>query len=131
MFFLIRSTNEYEKGWFSCLGLDVDPDEDELLQIVKFLESEGFSPTSVRELSRQKDLAYSFVDGTPGHTTEHICLIVDVDVHDTLPQPDPKQEEERLFVSFEEYLRCYEDSDGPYQPEVLMAALTKLVSENS
>src|SRR5438477_495383 len=60
--------------------LNIDPRKDFATQIAKFLHRQGSSLISLRELTRETNVAFSFMDATPGSQSDSICFHAIVDV---------------------------------------------------
>lgn len=79
-FLLFQSTEEYEEDWHRTLTFETH-DTQKLTQILaKYLYDNQLLLNSYRELARQTDVAFSFVDKTPGSEVTNVCLLVVVDI---------------------------------------------------
>lgn len=66
------------RGW-STLSFYSSPDKDFVNQLAAFLYKEGFSLNSFRELVRETQVSFSFVDNTLGELRDIICVRAKVD----------------------------------------------------
>ncbi|SRR6266540_1327630 len=79
-FLLFKSTEEYEEDWYRTRTFEA-PDTQELTQVLaKYLYDNQLLLVSHRELARQTNVAFSFIDKAPGSETTGVCLLVVVDI---------------------------------------------------
>lgn len=62
------------------LSVTLDETQDMSQQLIKFLYSNGFALTTFREVVRQTNVVFSFVDDTPGDQHNEVAIHVQVDI---------------------------------------------------
>jgi len=98
---------------------------DPAVELVAFLQGKGFAVNSFRELARQTEIQYSFVDETPGRQQDVVCLHVLAD-RTTTPIDAGRQDEAR-FVSLDNVLSDLGKS--VWRPSVLVTGIASLLAE--
>lgn len=113
----------YEEEACSLPYLDLDERSNVAQQLVKFVHSYGCSLSSFRELIRETDLAYSYVDDTPGTQRDTVCILARVDIGE-----NSFSNFAIAFLPLRKFADCLREST--MEDTVIDVALTRLLMEN-
>lgn len=108
-FLLFKSTEYFEEDWYRTLTFKAY-DQEFTQALAKYLYDNQLLLNGYRELARQTDVSFSFVDKTPGSKTTSVCLLVVVDVPEGAELG--RENEQAVFVDLGELLPRFSTSPG-------------------
>ncbi len=83
VFVVTKADEELLEDEYIPLTCELVANTEPVLQIIKFLRSKGLSVISCRELAKEQEATYSFVDDTPGTLDTHICYHIKADMFES------------------------------------------------
>lgn len=125
-YLLFTSTYEHEEDFCNTLTLDLETSSPISNQLAKYLYENNLILNSFRELARENNVSFSFIDETPGTESSTICLLVEVDVIDLAKLDD--EDSTASFVNIYDFLAKL--SAGPYFGITTDLGIAQLISED-
>lgn len=127
-FFIIPDKEDkgyYSTDFFWLPTLDLNEAKESLpMLLIQELQEIGFVPNGYRELVRQTDIVYSFVDRTPGIYGELVCLYVRAYKIDSMWQTDKLPGDMVELAEFAE-----KSQSAPANSPVVWRAVRQLIEE--
>lgn len=125
-YLLLGSVVEYEEGFFSTLSLAISPADQITKCLTEYLHKNNLALSRYRELAREVNTSFSFVDDTPGSETIHICILAEVNSmnFDKFSDNDTKP----LMVDLYELLEKL--SASPYSNTTTELGIAQLIYED-
>lgn len=124
---MLRPHHEWEEEFCNVFSFQVQSGELISQEIVKYLYRDGLDVLYLRELARENHLSYSFVDDTPGSSTDHVCFYVAVDSTNRTPRVFEGQSVE--WVSLDELLDAMRNS--PSLDRTVAAGIVQLYGDRT
>jgi hypothetical protein len=119
-------TEEYGHDAYRTLHIELDERRDVSVtgQLADFLMTEGFALNSFRELARETEVAFSFLDDTPGNERDAIALYVRADITEKNTLFDKKEAQLLPLGEYADYLQ-----EALFSSRMINVGIAKLLAE--